>query len=449
MKFPSLSEVAVCFNRQEDVANGLVGRMTIRRGTLLSGRFVGYNFSMNAICLVIDRLHAGFVGAYGNSWIETESFDRLAAQSFLFDQALIDTPELKKLYRSYWQGWHALCPAAPESRPSLAALLGERDVTTVLLTDEPQVARHPLAEDFDELIEIDPQWQPHAAKKIEKTHFGRCFAEIIDWLETARGPFLLWCHLGGLGTTWDAPMEFREAYWDEGDPLPLETAETPDRMLAADHDSGELLRITQAYSGQVALLDMCLDAFLDYFYGLPISSETLLTLTSSRGFPLGEHGRVGECDGALFGETVHVPWMMQLPDGMGAAMRSQALVEPSDLWASLLDWWGIKTAPRSPTADSVMRLIRQEAVSLRDRLCLTGRNGQRAIRTPAWYLRANLDPELFVKPDDRWEVNNVAVRCQDVVEELQDTLTQYELAFPDGRIPELPPLSDVLLKGLD
>ena len=69
---------------------------------------------MNAICLVFDRLHAGYVGAYGNSWIETPSFDRLASQAFLFDRALIDSPELERLYRSYWQGWHALCPAAPE-----------------------------------------------------------------------------------------------------------------------------------------------------------------------------------------------------------------------------------------------------------------------------------------------------------------------------------------------
>ena len=236
-------------------------------------------------------------------------------------------------------------PGRAESRPSLAALLDAADVTTVLLTDEPQVARHPLAEDFDELIEIDPPWQANNAAEIEQTHFGRCFVQIIDWLESARGPFLLWCHLGGLGTTWDAPLRFRQAYWDEGDPPPPETADVPDRMLPADYDPDELLGITQAYCGQVTLLDTCLGAFLDYFYGLPISSETLLTLTSARGFPLGEHGRVGPCDGALFGETVHVPWMMQLPDAAGAAVRSQALVEPSDLWASLLDWWGIAAAP--------------------------------------------------------------------------------------------------------
>jgi arylsulfatase A-like enzyme len=404
---------------------------------------------MNAICLVFDRLHAGYAGAYGNSWIETPAFDRLASQAFLFDRALIDSPELDKLYRSYWQGWHALCPAVPEARPSLAALLRGTDVTTVLLTDEPQVARHPLAADFDELIEIDPPWQPSGAGKIEQTHFGRCFVQIIDWLERARGPFLLWCHLGGLGTTWDAPLRFRQAYWDEGDPPPPEMADVPDRMLPADYDPDELLGITQAYCGQVTLLDTCLGAFLDFFYGLPISSETLLTLTSARGFPLGEHARVGPCDGALFAETLHVPWLMQFPDAIGAAVRSQALIEPSDLWASLLDWWGIVAPPHSPTAASVLRLVRQEVGALRDHLCMAGRNGQRAIRTPAWFLRANLDPELFAKPDDRWEINNVASRCQDVVECLLDALTAYELTLPAGRVCDLPPLSDVLLNGLE
>ena len=172
---------------------------------------------------------------------------------------------------------------------------------------------------------------------------------------------------------------------------------------------------------------------------------------------------MGPCDGALFGETVQVPWLVQLPDAAGAGVRSQSLVEPADLWASLLDWWGIGETPRSPTAESVLRLVRQDGDVKgdspifagrkigpvpRDRLCLTGSHGQRAIRTPAWYLRGGLDPELYAKPDDRCEINNVASRCQEVVEDLQDVLTQYELALPDGCISDLPPLGDVLLEGL-
>ena len=58
------------------------------------------------------------------------------------------------------------------------------------------------------------------------------------------------------------------------------------------------------------------------------------------------------------------------------------------------------------------------------------------------------DSELFAKPDDRWEVNNVASRCREVVECLQDVLAQYELTLPTGRVLDLPPLSDVLRNGL-
>ena len=31
----------------------------------------------NIICFLTDRLHLGYLGAYGNSWIGTAAFDRL------------------------------------------------------------------------------------------------------------------------------------------------------------------------------------------------------------------------------------------------------------------------------------------------------------------------------------------------------------------------------------
>lgn len=404
---------------------------------------------MNAICFVIDRLHAGYVGAYGNTWVDTPSLDRLASQSTVFDRALIDSPHLDRLYRSYWQGWHAMCPALPDGRPSLVALLRDAGIQTALLTDEPQVARHPLAVDFDQTIEIDPPWQTETAADVDRTHFAKCFVEIINWLGAARKPFLLWCHLGGLGSTWDAPLRFRQGYCEEGDPLPPETPEVPERMLPADCDPDELLGIRQSYAGQVLLLDACLGAMLEYLDGLPAGRETLLTLTSARGFPLGEHRRVGPCDDALFGELVQVPWMMRLPGPRDAVSRSQAMVEPADLWATLLDAWGIDDAPVSPTAISLLPIVRGQTEPTRDRLCVLGPNGRRAIRTPAWHLLTDSEPALYAKPDDRWEVNDVASRCREVAECLQDALMQYDLTLPVGRVSELPPLGDVLLHGLD
>jgi arylsulfatase A-like enzyme len=403
---------------------------------------------MNAICLVIDRLHVGHLGPYGNTWIDTPAMDRLASRAIVFDQMLIDSPRLASLYRSYWEGWHALCAAGPpEGHPTLPGLLREAGVNTALLTDEPVLAAHGVASQFDELIRIDPPWEAQPAQEIEQTHLAQCFLQAIDWLAAARGPFLLWCHLAGLGTTWDAPPAFREAYREPGDPPPPTSAEVPNQMLQEDEDPDHLLGIAQAYAGQVSLLDECLGALLEFVEGSPCGQQTLLAFSAARGFPLGEHRRVGPCDDALYAELVHVPLLMQFPDALGAAARSQALTEPADLWAALLDWWRVSPRP-SPSAENLMPIIREETPTQRDRLCVAGRHGERAIRTPAWYLRAAAEPELFAKPDDRWEANNVADRCHEVVECLRDALLQYERTLRSGHVADLPPLSEVLLSGL-
>ena len=93
--------------------------------------------------------------------------------------------------------------------------------------------------------------------------------------------------------------------------------------------------------------------------------------------------------------------------------------------------------------------MRDERPWRRDRLCVVGHGAQRAIRTPAWYLRAGGQPQLFVKPDDRWEINDVVSRCPDIVDGLQAALTQCEMALPATRIADLPPLSDALLSRFD
>jgi arylsulfatase A-like enzyme len=403
---------------------------------------------MNAICLVLDRLHHGFLGALGNTWIETPAFDRLAAESFVFDQMLIDSPQLGPLYRSFWQGWHALAPAV-ENRPTLPALLREAGVHCTLLTDEKAVIEHPLAAEFDHCIPIDPPWQSQMAAEgaYDETHLGRCFLQIIDWVQRAKRPYFLWCHLGSLGATWDAPQECRERYWDESDPPLLATADVPDRMLKPGFDPDELLIYTQAYAGQIALLDTCLGGFLEVLDEHLAAHKTMLTITAARGLPMGEHLRLGPCDEALHGELVHVPLVLRFPDGLGAMGRSQALVEPSDVWATLLDRWRI-AAPASPTGVSILPLVREERIATRDRLVVAGAGRERAIRTPAWYLRKVEPPELYAKPDDLWEVNDVAIRCLEVVECLLDAADRFEQAIYSGTVADLPPLNDVLINGL-
>ncbi len=404
---------------------------------------------MNAICLVIDRLHAGFLGCYGNAWTGTPQLDRLACESFVADSMLIDTPKLETLCRSYWQGAHALRPEAADPAPTLAGVLADAGVGTALVTDEGAVARHPLAVEFDELIELESVDAVQPARQIDQTRLGRCFAQLIDRVELASEPFFLWCHLRGLAAAWDAPLELRQAYTEPGDPEPSLSTEVPSRRLADDFDPDDLLRFTHAYAGQVTLLDTCIGALHEFLRTSRVGQETLLVLLSARGFPLGEHGRLGPCDEALHGELVHVPALLRFPDEMAAGVRSGALVEPADLMPTLLDWWGHTEHIGSGRDKSLLPLIREDVDTVRDRLIVTGSDGQRAIRTPAWYLRAGDPPELFAKPEDRWEVNDVADRCRNVAERLQDVLTADEQSLVAGEPVDAAPLEDVLIQGLE
>ena len=64
-------------------------------------------------------------------------------------------------------------------------------------------------------------------------------------------------------------------------------------------------------------------------------------------------------------------------------------------------------------------------------------------------MRVSESPELFAKPDDRWEVNDVAGRCRDVVSKLVSVFPQYAQLIESGSADDLPPLEDVLLDGLE
>lgn len=417
---------------------------------------------MNAIVLAIDRLHSGYLGCYGNTWIATPEFNRLAAEGFLFEQALLDTPHLAEIYESYWLGSHALerRGARPSGAASLAELLGQAGVATTLISDESEISRHALSGQFGEVIRLDDADESAArpatsAADAAETRLAGFFAVACDWLASARGPYCLWLHVKSLGGVWDAPYEFRRQYADEDEPAPPDFAGVPSRELPEDYDPDELLGICQAYAGQVSLLDLSLGAFLEAVRGGREAAETLLVLTSTRGFPLGEHRRIGAANEALYGELAHVPWLLRLPGASGDSDRSQALVQPPDLFATLVDWWGLSRPAQCAYGQSLLPLARDQRETLRDRACIARGDGQRAIRTPAWFLRVpaqtsdGVQPpvaELYAKPDDRFEVNDVADRCAEAAEALELALADFEAAAEAGALDRVAPLDASLVE---
>jgi hypothetical protein len=397
----------------------------------------------NVIVLIVDGWGTPWLGPYGNTWIETLALNRLAAESFLCEHAITDTPDLPLVYRSYWRGSHALCPdTIADGFTPIAELLEAAGITTALVTDEPGISGHPLAATFGDRRPVSMSAAEAPAAEFHETQMARLFAAAADCLSQLSEPYFLWIHAQGMLAPWDAPLNYRNQFAGEEDPVPPEFVEVPCRLLPEDYDPDELLGIQHAYAGQIALLDQCLGGLLAYLDEDPLGSDVSLLVTSPRGFPVGEHRRVGFWDNALYGEVTQIPWIMRLPDPLAVAARTQALVQPADLYATILDWYDI---PAAATAggQSLLPLVRGEVSRLHDRACVVAEE-EPGIRTRDWYLRHAERDELFAKPDDRWEINEVADRGGEVPQLMVEALQQSAEVALTGKFGELQPISPEL-----
>lgn len=402
---------------------------------------------MNLLCLAIDRLHVGYLGCYGSTWVATPAIDRLASTGFVFDQAVVDSLDLAAAYDSWWRGTHVAERRAEPGGPTFAERAKAAGLQTFLAADDPLVLDHSAGAAFDDVLELPASpTVADLATDVNLTHAAQSFAAISQRLGELREPFAAWIHSGTLGGAWDAPAGFRERYRDEEDPpIPTFTA-LQSQTLARDADLDDRFAIAMAYAGQVSLVDACLGGLLEHLEETGLDERTAILLLSPRGLALGEHREVGFHDRRLYAENVHVPWILRLPAGRGRLRRSQALVQPCDLTPTIAE---LLSSPKVDASRgfgrSLVPLVDGDAVTVRDRAPIVGAD-EIGLRTPHWSLRvvdnaaaAGDRAELFVKPDDFWEVNDVADRLPEVAEELRQCHAATVAALSnDQPLPPLP-----------
>ena len=237
---------------------------------------------------------------------------------------------------------------------------------------------------------------------------------------------------------WDAPLEFQQLLLDEGDPPPVESSATPDYVVKSSDDPDTAFGYASAYAAQIMVLDACWENVFD---GLHASAgdEWLVMLIGARGFPLGEHGRIGGIDRRMYADQLHVPWLIRFPNNLGQLVRSNHLASHADVLPTFIDWLDGDPRPGEPAFDgmSVLPIASAARTAWQDAVISTSATA-RTIRTADWCLREDISssdgaiigqratspsPELFVRPDDRWEANDVAKLCADACEELRTTIS--------------------------
>lgn len=490
---------------------------------------------MNVIVVACNSLHLGFLGPYGNSWIETPNLDRLASEGVVFDHHFPENLTTLPTRRSWWTGRYGFpdpemgwTPLRPDEL-ILPDRLWNHGVRSALISDVPflREAGNGFGRGWDEVVWVrgsgydplvpkgDPRlksrrvakvdehpglrlpdredpdfdlwktrWEQYlrnhavlGADREENTGVARTVKAAVDWLErrgAEREPFVLWVDLFSPHGPWDPPEPYRDQYAAE-EPDEFEAGEEGD-LVEEDDDEGadldevpvlidvpagavgevidelELLRLRRTYAGTVTLVDRWLGELFDALRGLGRMDDTLVVFTADQGEPLGEHGLVRRFRPWLYEELIHTPLILRMPGGKFGGSRHQALVQTVDMLPTVMSALGLPPVEGVHGHD-LLSLVRGERTKVRDYACMGMDVEEFAIRTHLWHHIVPVEPdpddpprgpELYRKPEDRWDQNDVAELHPEVADHLELTLRRFVEAVGRDALDTLPPLREVV-----
>jgi hypothetical protein len=370
------------------------------------------------LVVTVDRLPAWMLSTWGATWVSTPAFDGLAAAGITLDRLIATGVDPRA----------TLADLTHDGRVWEAARA--RGWPAVIVTDDLRMPERPQGVD---VVEVPATPADRPAEDDAATNLGRLFARACEVAAAGRHR-LVWCHAGSLGVAWDAPPGHREAYVDPEDPPPPSGAAVPSFAVDAETDPDAVMGCRQAFAGQLTLLDACLGPLFAAVRGL--EPAWAIAVVGLRGMPLGLHGHVGlraaaDTGGRPFGEWVHLPAIIAAADGAMAGQRFGGLVTPSDVGATLVDLVASPAAAcaAAPRDDgrSLTGLFVDWSHQRRDRVIIAA-GDERAIATDEWHVVVGRSPEgervvrLFAKPDDFFELSDVADRCPAVAENLAAAL---------------------------
>ncbi len=350
------------------------------------------------VVLIIDGLSANLPGPYGNTTVDTPALNHFAAESTLFDFCFTESPNLESAYSMLWDD-----------------LIGEG---SVLVSDSQEVLALGASRSFDSIVDASGPEKTILSMDISETQTANFFIHAIEALQTLDSDGLCWLHHSGLAGQWDAPWEMRCEFVDEEDPEPPTEVQRPVGTFDPSEDDPDLLLgYQQSAYAQLVVIDRLFGAFLEQLRQNGILEKVSIVFASPRGYPMGEHEIVGQFDN-LYNETLHVPLMIRRAEASLSGQpcfgaRHQGMVQLAQLNRMI-----------SGLLDGGFH-----AVSFCD-VAVSSVGGLKSSHNGQWKLIQNFDvpdeAELYAKPDDRWDVNNVSRRCADVVEELSEIMNSAD-----------------------
>ncbi len=363
-----------------------------------------------AIVLALDQLSRRCLGCYGHEWIETPNLDRLAARGVVFDHCFA-SPAEEPLFGDMTSHWIELLKREGVS------------VRWLCEADEPAVG------DVEELNKTS------LAQLVQQAEQA-----LVELSQDPAAPWLLWLESRGIGWPGLAASQFVELYADELDDV------SADLMAVRE--------IEVIYAALLTQFDHFLGSLLASIERLFGNAPPLLIVMAQHGQAVGEGellssfvNRASEAPSDieyLRDEVVHPPLLIAgaAHDTLGS--RRSELVTPADVLPTLSDWFGSSSTVLAERDErSLLPLLQNTGCVPRSELYLRDHAGGAAVRTGEFFF---IQPEsaaqsdegdssgwLFLKPEDAWELNDVAAQYPEQVTTLQTALRSWLSTRPNRR----------------
>jgi arylsulfatase A-like enzyme len=382
----------------------------------------------NAIVLMFDTLQFNYVGAYGNSWIQTPWMDRLAKEGTLFENFYVEGLPTIPCRRAMHTGRYTLpvsgwVPLNMEDT-TIADLCWGRPIDTVLIFDCPQyrLPKFGYTRSFDQVMfthgheaddayfenddlnlyhwedyveehTLDAYCEKYGTKVMEnavrdeinnylrqRQYYGdeesryvfKTISNAIDYLEKAdRGKqFFIWIDSFDPHEPWDPP-----SVWDpktpcmydpdyKGKHMFLPCAELVDGL----YTEPELHHIRMLYAEMVTVCDRQLGRLMKAIHKLGYDENTMLWMVSDHGQPLGNgehgHGLMRKCRPWPYEELAHAPSIIRVP-GAKSGQRISSFIQSVDVAPTVCAWLGIGIHP-DMQGKNLLPLIFGEVDKVRD-----------------------------------------------------------------------------------
>jgi arylsulfatase A-like enzyme len=361
---------------------------------------------MKAIMVMYDTLCRNFLEPYGNTWVKTPNFKRLAAHSVVFDTNYVCSlpcmPARRDLHNSrpnfLQRGWGPLEPY-DDSMPEELKFHG---IYSVLVSDHYHYwedggctyhnrynswmanrgQEGDLWQSDKKIVDLctaddSPMKDPikrmttvaSVQDQVNRSHITeeeempqhKTFQEGLDFIENNHDSDKWFLQI----ETFD-PHEpfFTQKHWKELYPdIAKYTGKKTDwpryETVKPDETKTDIDYVRNLYAALVSMCDSYLGKVLDYMDKYDLWKDTMLIVNTDHGFLLGEHDWWGKSIMPPYEEISHTPLFIYDPVSKKQGERRKELTSPLDLPVTLLDFFNVPV-PKDMQGHSLLPVIRED-----------------------------------------------------------------------------------------